>query len=179
MKIKVLVKTNGCSPVIFKQGDFIDLVTAKDIELRGPYAKTLKKKTKNGEVIERYRDVQFDTALIPLGVCIEVPKGFESIIVPRSSTFKKLGVIETNGIGIIDQSYSSDEDEWKMPVIAMRKTTIPKGTRIAQFKVQLSQKATAWQKIKWLFSNGIKIVYVNSLSNAKRGGFGSTDSKNN
>lgn len=76
-------------------------------------------------------------------------------------------------------SYNSDEDEWKMPVIAMRKTTIPKGTRIAQFKVQLSQKATAWQKIKWLFSNGIKIVYVNSLSNAKRGGFGSTDSKNN
>lgn len=179
MKIKVLIKTDSCFPVEFKQGDFIDLVTAKDIELKGPYAKALKRKTKDGETIERYRDVQFEYTLIPLGICMEVPKGYESIVVPRSSTFKKYGLIQTNSIGVIDQSYSSDEDEWKMPVLATRKVTIPKGTRIAQFRIQLSQKATVGQKIKWLFSSKPKLVYVSSLSNAKRGGFGSTDSKNN
>ena len=179
MKIKVLVKTDGCMPVEFKQGDYIDLVTAKDIELNVPYAKALKKKTKDGEVIERYRDVIFDYTLIPLGVCIEVPKGYESILVPRSSTFKKYGLLQTNSIGIIDQTYSSNDDEWKMPVIATRKVVIPKGTRIAQFRIQLSQKATTWQKINWLLSSKPKIVYVSSLSNAKRGGFGSTDNKNN
>ena len=178
MKIKVLIKTDGCIPMVFEQGDFIDLITAKDIELKAPYAKALRRKTKDGEITERYRDVQFEYTLIPLGICVEVPKGFESYIVPRSSTFKKYGLIQTNSIGIIDQSYCSDDDEWKMPVLATRKVTIPKGTRIAQFRVQLSQKATPWQKIKWMLSRKPELVYVSSLNNAKRGGFGSTDAKN-
>lgn len=71
-------------------------------------------------------------------------------------------------------SYCGNEDEWKMPVLATRDVTIPKGTRIAQFKVQLSQKATWWQKLKWLFSSSIKIEKVASLDNPVRGGFGST-----
>ena len=69
-------------------------------------------------------------------------------------------------------SYNSDNDEWKLAVIATRKVTIPKGTRIAQFRVQLSQKATWWQKIKWLFSSSIKLEKVDSLDNEERGGFG-------
>lgn len=164
-------------PKIIKEGDWIDLKTSEEITLREPYAATLHKYRK-GENQERLRSVAFDSVLIPLGVCIEVPKGFESIVVPRSSTFKKYGIIMNNSVGIIDGSYCSDKDEWKFPALATRKVTIPKGTRIAQFKIQLSQKATVWQKIKWLFSDKIELVKVNSLDNPERGGFGSTDNKN-
>lgn len=69
-------------------------------------------------------------------------------------------------------SYNSDKDEWKMPVVATRKITIPKGTRICQFRIQLSQKATVWQKIKWLFTKKAKLVQVFSLDNEERKGFG-------
>lgn len=69
-------------------------------------------------------------------------------------------------------SFSSDKDEWKLPVIATRKVTIPKGTRIAQFKVVPSQKATVWQKLRWLFSNGVRLMPVTSLDNPERKGFG-------
>jgi dUTP pyrophosphatase len=173
MTIKVLEKTPGCLPEIIEKGDWVDLVTAEEITLKEPIATTLQRHRKNGEE-ERTRKVIFDYKLIPLGVCIEVPKGYESILVPKSSTFKKYGIIQTNSEGIIDQTYSSDEDEWKMPVAATRAVTIPKGTRIAQFRVQLSQKATFWQKIKWLFSGPLKIKKVESLSNPVREGFGST-----
>lgn len=173
MTIKVLEKTPGCLPEIIEKGDWVDLVTAEEITLKEPIATTLQRHRKNGEE-ERTRKVIFDYKLIPLGVCIEVPKGYESILVPKSSTFKKYGIIQTNSEGIIDQTYSSDEDEWKMPVAATRAVTIPKGTRIAQFRVQLSQKATFWQKIKWLFSGSLKIKKVESLSNPVREGFGST-----
>lgn len=74
-------------------------------------------------------------------------------------------------------SYNSDKDEWKMPVVATRKITIPQGTRICQFRIQLSQKATIWQKIKWLFSKKAKLEQVFSLENEERGGFGSTGTK--
>lgn len=178
MIVKILEKTVGCFPELFIEGEWIDLKTAEDITLRGPYSNTLKKK-KAGEVIERYRDVMFSATLIPLGVCIQVPKGCESVLAPRSSTFKKWGIIQTNGIGVIDYLYSSDRDEWKMPVIATKAVTIPKGTRIAQFRVQLSQKATFWQKLRWFLSGGIKIKKVSTLSSLERGGFGSTDTKHN
>ena len=137
----------------------------------------LKKKTKGGEVVERYRDVLFSSTLIPLGIAMALPNGFEAILVPRSSTYKKWGIIQTNSMGVIDYLYSSDKDEWKMPVLATRAVTIPKGTRIAQFRIQLSQKATFWQKIKWLFSSGIKLEKVKSLDNPVRGGFGSGTEK--
>ena len=70
-----------------------------------------------------------------------------------------------------------DNDEWKFPAIAIRETTIEEGTRICQFRIQLSQKATFWQKLKWFFSNGIKLVEVDSLNNEARGGFGSSGVK--
>lgn len=102
-----------------------------------------------------------DFTLIPLGVIISVPSGYESILVPRSSTFKKYGIIQTNGIGVIDHLYCGPNDEWKMPVYATRDTVIPANTRICQFRIIPSQEVT--------------IRTVNDVMQTKsRGGFGST-----
>ena len=108
---------------------------------------------------------------------MRLPDGFEAIVAPRSSTYKHYGIIQTNSIGVIDSSYCGNEDEWMMPVLSFKKTTIPKNDRICQFRIQLSQKATIWQKIKWLFSNRIKIKVVENLNDVTRGGFGSTGAK--
>ena len=176
MTIKVLEKTEGCMPEILPMGDWIDLRLAEDVHLRAPQANKMHIRTigKNPSQELRTRDVDFSSYIASLGVCIEVPKGYECIVVPRSSTFKKYGVMETNSMGVIDNSYNSDEDIWKMPMVALRDTMIPKGTRIAQFRVQLSQKATFWQKLRWLFSSGVKLQKVETLCNEARGGFGST-----
>lgn len=179
MIIKVLEKTNGCFPQIFDKGDWYDLSTAEEIQLNAPQAHKMHVRNKGNKELPdvRTRDVDFDSMLIPLGVAIEMPKGMECHLLPRSSTFKKYGLIQANSKGIIDNSYSSDKDEWKMPVLATRKVTIPKGTRIAQFKMVPSQKATVWQKLKWLFTGAPKLIKVDSLSNQVRGGFGSTGEK--
>lgn len=71
-------------------------------------------------------------------------------------------------------SYCGNNDEWKMPVIAFKKTEINTGDRVCQFRIQLSQKATIWQKLKWLLTSGIKFVEVENLDSKDRGGFGST-----
>jgi dUTP pyrophosphatase len=94
---------------------------------------------------------------------------------PRSSAAKKMGIMCANSIGVIDQSYCGDDDQWMFPAVTLRKTSISKNTRICQFRIQLSQKATMWQRIKWLFTSGIELVEVESLGNTNRGGFGSTD----
>jgi dUTP pyrophosphatase len=95
----------------------------------------------------------------------------------RSSTPKKFGVITANSEGVIDNTYCGNNDEWKYPALAIKDTTINEGDRICQFRIQLSQKATVWQKLKWLLSSGVKIVEVESLSGANRNGFGSTGVK--
>ena len=69
-------------------------------------------------------------------------------------------------------SYKGNEDEWKFPAISIRKTVIEKNTRICQFRIQLSQKATVWQKLKWLFCSGIELVEVDSLDSENRNGIG-------
>lgn len=175
MKIKVLVKDGGCLPQIIAKGDWIDLALAEDIELKGPYSKALRKKTREGEVIERYRNVVFDSTIARLGVCIQLPDGFEAPLVLRSSAPKDYGIIQVTGMSVIDNSFNSDRDEWRLPVLATRYTRIPKGTRVAQFRIQLSQKATFWQKLRWLFSSHIEIEQVTSLNNPPRGGFGTTN----
>ena len=179
MRIKVLEKVEGSLPEIIEKGEWIDLKLSEDVVLKGPQATMLHRKNRNKEDVEeeRTRDVIFFSKLLPLGVCMEMPDGFEGYLLPRSSTFKKYGIIQTNSMGVIDTSYKSDEDEWKMPVIATRKVVIPKGTRIAQFRIQLSQKATLWQKLKWLLSSSVKIEKVSSLGNPVRSGFGSTGEK--
>lgn len=99
--------------------------------------------------------------LIPLGVAMELPQGYEAHLVPRSSTFKNYGILQTNSCGIIDCTYCGDEDMWRMPVYATRDTVIHVNDRICQFRIVENQP---------------KIVFdeVESLGNANRGGFGST-----
>lgn len=99
--------------------------------------------------------------LIPLGIAMELPKGYEAHIVPRSSTFKNFGIIQTNHQGVVDCSYCGDHDQWLMPVYALRDTHIEVNDRICQFRI---------------IENQPKLIFdeVASLSNKDRGGFGST-----
>ena len=173
LKIKVKILTNGCMPKIIEKGDWIDLKLAETIHLIPSQAGTLKKKQEQLQTLS-YRNVTAEVTYLPLGIAMELPKGFEAHILPRSSTPKKLGIVEANSEGIIDNPYNAETDEWKFPAIAIRETTIEKGARICQFRIQLSQKATFWQKLKWLFSSGVELVQVDSLNNDARGGLGST-----
>lgn len=176
LKIKVKVLTQGCMPTINENGDWIDLRSAIKMELGAPQSNTLKRKTVKGERVS-CRDVEIPTYYIPLGVAIKLPKGFEAIIASRSSGPKKLGLLTPSGKGIVDNSYNGNEDQWHYVCSPMRETTIEVGDRICQFRIQLSQKATMWQKIKWLFSSGIKLVEVDDLGDNNRGGFGSSGVK--
>ena len=173
LKIKVKVLTEGCMPVISENGDWIDLRSAINITIPAPQADVLKRKTVEGERVG-YRDVEIPTYYIPLGVAMQLPQGFEAIIDSRSSGPKKLGLFTPSGQGVVDNVYNGNEDQWYYVCSPMRETTIEKGNRICQFRIQLSQKATIWQKIKWLLSNGIKLVEVDELSNVNRAGLGST-----
>lgn len=102
-----------------------------------------------------------DFKLIPLGVAISLPEGYEAIIAPRSSTFKNYGILQTNGIGVIDESYCGNGDQWMMPVLATRDTEIHLNDRICQFRVFEHQPV-------------IRFSVVESLGDTDRGGFGST-----
>lgn len=177
MKIKIKEITSGCMPEILKVGDCIDLMTSEEYILKCPSIKKYNKYKGNNKVIEKVGEVSFQYALLDLGVVIELPKGFEAILLPRSSTFRKWGIIQTNSIGEIDQTFCGPNDIWKMPILATRNVTIPKGTPIAQFKIQLSQKATIWQKLRWLFSPKIELVKVDELHNEDRGGLGTGSDK--
>lgn len=115
--------------------------------------------------------------LIPLGIAMEIPLGYEAIVAPRSSLFKKYGVIQTNSIGVIDgfsvdengeiiqgSGYCGDNDQWFMSVYATKDTEILMNERICQFRLQEKQPE-------------IRFTEVKKLENADRGGFGSTDRK--
>ena len=167
LKIKVKVLTEGCMPVISENGDWIDLKSAKDVEIQAPQAGIQYQRNN-----EKYRDVIIPVTYIPLGVAMELPKGFEAIIASRSSSPKKLGLFIPNGQGIIDGSYCGNDDQWHYVASPMETVSVKKGDRICQFRIQLSQKATFWQKLKWLFSSGVEFVKVDSLNNKDRKGFG-------
>ena len=102
-----------------------------------------------------------DFAMIPLGVAMELPEGFEAHVVPRSSTFKTWGIIQTNSMGVIDHSYCGDNDQWRMPVYATRDTVIEVGDRICQFRIMENQPKLEFLKCE-------------HLSGPDRGGCGST-----
>ena len=111
--------------------------------------------------------------LLPLGVAMELPEGYEAIIAPRSSTFVKYGIVMTNSIGVIDESYCGDNDQWHFPAWCLSSrmfengkhvTKIPKGERICQFRIIKHQPE-------------INLVEVEHLGNADRGGIGSTGRK--
>lgn len=164
LKIKVKVLTDGCLPEINPEGDFIDLRAAQDVTLSCPFS--------NSKSEAVHKKVTFYSKYIPLGIAMKLPKGFEAVCVSRSSTPKKFNVILSNSVGVIDNSYSGNNDQWFFPAMAIGTAKIRKGDRICQFRIQLSQKATIWQKLKWLFSNGIKIVEVDNLDSEDRGGLG-------
>lgn len=104
-----------------------------------------------------------DFEYIDLGVAMELPYGYEGILAPRSSTFKKFGIIAANSIGIIDNKFNGDDDIWKFPALALRDTEIHKNDRICQFRIQRVQPV-------------IEFKTVDNLNNISRGGFGSTGS---
>lgn len=138
--IRIKYFTEEIEPLTYVEGksDWIDLRAAEQITI------------KKGEA-----------ALIPLGVAMELPAGYEAHIVPRSSTFKNYGLIQTNSCGIVDGSYCGDEDMWRMPVYATRDTVIEKNDRICQFRIVENQPQILFEKVK-------------TLGNQDRGGFGST-----
>lgn len=122
-------------------GDWIDLRTAEDVSLdKGEFR------------------------LIPLGIAMQLPQNYEALMIPRSSTFKKYGIIQANSVGLIDESYCGNEDEWKFPAYATRLITIPKNTRICQFRIIEHQPMLLLEE-------------VDDLGNNNRGGFGSTGEK--
>ena len=167
MKIKVKLFNKNCKFESIKKGEWIDLRSAVTCQLISPFANTLNSKRDK-------RNVEFDDYKIPLGIGMQLPKGFEAWIEPRSGTFNNFGIILANQKGIIDSSYSGPNDQWSFQAIAFRDTVINEGERICQFRIALSQKATIWQKIKWLFTNKIEFEFVDDYEGVDRGGFGST-----
>ena len=138
MKIKVKYLRDILPIEKIEAGDWIDLRCAEDFWLQdGEYAQ------------------------IPLGVAMELPEGYEAIVLPRSSTFCKYGVLLANGMGVIDNSYSGPDDEWHFLAYATRQTKIPKNERICQFRIQKNQPE-------------IELVTVDELNNPSRGGIGSS-----
>ena len=136
----ILIKYHAdITPIEQKEGsDWIDLRAAEDVEL-----------------------FEGDWKMISLGISMKLPEGYEAHIVPRSSTFKNWGIIQTNHMGVIDESYCGDGDIWKFPAYATRHTTIHKDDRICQFRITKKQPK-------------IELEVVNKLEDTNRGGFGST-----
>lgn len=140
MEIQIKYFDNEIDKLCYIEGksDWIDLRAAKDVELK-----------------------KGDFALIPLGVGMKLPEGYEAHVVPRSSTFKNFGIIQTNHQGVIDSSYCGDNDQWFMPALAVRDTKICKNDRICQFRIMKNQPP-------------ITFVETSFLSGENRGGHGST-----
>ena len=138
MTINIKYFTDILPIEINNNGDWIDLRAAEDIDLN----------------IGEFK-------LIPLGVGMKLPNGYEAHIAPRSSTYKKWGIIQANSVAVIDNSYCGNEDEWKYPVIALRSTHIYENDRICQFRIVENQPQ-------------IEFNLVNQLEESSRGGFGST-----
>jgi len=119
-------------------GNWIDLRSAETVELKAK-----------------------DFKLISLGISVQLPDGYEANIVPRSSTFKNYGILQTNSYGVIDNLYCGDDDIWKFPAYATRDTVIHENDRICQFRINKIQPE-------------VDFVEVNALNNKVRGSFGST-----
>lgn len=139
-QIKIQYKDETIERLKYIDGksDWIDLRAAERIELK-----------------------QGEFKLIPLGVAMQLPKGYEAHIVPRSSTYKNFGIIQTNHTGIVDESYCGPNDWWYMPAYALRDTVIEKNDRICQFRIQKHQPEVIFEE-------------VDALTGQDRGGIGST-----
>ena len=140
LKIKIKTFKDQILPEIINKGDWIDLRAAESYDLTPGEYKLLK-----------------------LGVAMQLPKGFEAHVVPRSSTFKNFGIILTNSIGIIDWKYNGDSDEWGYPAYCIFKKHIQKGDRICQFRIMENQPTLEFEEVE-------------ALGNKDRHGIGSTGS---
>ena len=140
MEIKIKYFTDKIDKIKYIAGksDWMDLRCAEDIELKAG-----------------------DFRLIPLGVGMKLPDGYEAHVVPRSSTFKNFGLIQVNSMGIVDESYCGDNDQWFWPALATRDVTVHVNDRICQFRIMEHQPA-------------FDFVEVEKLGENDRGGFGST-----
>ena len=138
MEIKIKYFDNAEEIKKIEQGDWVDLKAAENVYMN-----------------------KYDFKLIPLGVAMQLPEGYEAHIVPRSSTFKNFVIIQTNHMGVVDESYCGDNDQWFFPAYAFRETTIKKGDRICQFRIVKKQPE-------------IEFKVVDKLNNKDRGGHGST-----
>ncbi|MCI7813935.1 MAG: deoxyuridine 5'-triphosphate nucleotidohydrolase [Lachnospiraceae bacterium] len=138
-KIQILYHSKEIEKIKkISKGDWIDLRAAEEVHL------------KKGEF-----------ALISLGISMKLPEGYEAHIAPRSSTFKNFGLIQTNGVGIVDGSYCSEKDIYKMPVLAVRDTVVHVNDRICQFRIVENQPEICFEEVEHLEAE-------------ERGGFGST-----
>ena len=124
--------------VTIANGDWVDLRAAETVEM------------KHGEF-----------RIISLGISMRLPDGYEAHVAPRSSTFKNFGILQTNGVAVIDNSYCGNDDIWRYPALAMRDTVIHEGDRICQFRIMKKM-------------DPVDFVDVDHLSDKSRGGFGST-----
>ena len=172
MKIPVKLYNGQVLPKVIQEGDWIDIAITSEVQLQGPTADTLKRSRANKQDIS-VREVNFHPQKISLDMAMELPAGFEAVVLPRSSTFNKYGLDLGNTEGVIDQTYKGNNDIWGATIKPYRTITIPAQTRLFQFRIQLSQKATRAQKLKWLLWNGkIEFVEVEDLGNKDRKGFG-------
>lgn len=122
----------------FSNGDWIDLRAAKNVYFQAHEFK-----------------------MIPLGVAMELPEGYEAVVIPRSSTFKNYGLLMANSMGLIDESYKGDNDQWHFPAYATDDVLIKKGVRICQFRIIKHQPPVTFTEME-------------SLGNEDRNGLGST-----
>ena len=111
-----------------------------------------------------------------LGIRMKLPRGFEAWIIPRSSTFKKYNMLQSNSFGLVDNAYNGINDIWGFPCFAPQGCSVKAGTRICQFRIMPSMKAGFWVKLKWLLCGKIRFVEEEYLgrNHISRGGFGST-----
>ena len=138
IKVKYFVEDLEPLTYVADKSDWIDLRAAETVTLRA------------GEF-----------RLIPLGVAIALPEGYEAHIVPRSSTFRNYGILQTNSMGVVDYSYRGDTDQGHLPAYATRDVTIEKNARICQFRIVRNQPHLTFTRVE-------------HLDGPDRGGFGST-----
>ncbi len=122
-------------------GDWVDLRAAEEVRLH------------TGEF-----------RLISLGISVKLPEGYEAHIAPRSSSFQKWGFLQTNGVGVVDNSYSGPNDLWMLPVYATRDAEIHENDRICQFRIMKQMPE-------------LEFVEVDDMVGDDRGGFGATGTK--
>lgn len=148
-----------------RQGDWIDLRVDSIKEWEsGRFILTDKDKEKLASLLKLKSVVEYkkgDIIKFGLGVSMELPKGYEAEIRPRSSTFKNYGLIQTNSVGTIDNSYNGNNDEWQIEFIAMRDGEIERFDRICQFRIWENQPSFNFKEVE-------------NLGNENRGGYGST-----